>query len=168
MARLNEKRKAEWDQQMRDLICEATVSVLTEHGQDGLTMDRVAQTAKVAKGTLYNYFQDKTALLNEVQKGVFRDIRERIPQVAQSPLSPVENLREIATVCMESFQTQKPLVLVVFRNTSFNCRMNEVRTENRQVIRGIVADIVRDGMESGAFRTAPSAGAPCQPRSAAR
>lgn len=154
MARLSDKRREEWDQQMRDLICEAAVYVLTEHGFEGLTMDRVAQTAKVAKGTLYNYFKDKNELLGAMQQAVYRDVREQIPPVVQSSLSPVEKLRAIATLCLESLQAQRTVVLAIFRSTAFSSRLNEARTENRQYVRGVVAGIIRDGIESGTFRMA--------------
>jgi len=44
-------------------ILEAVVKILTHDGIQGLTMERVASEAGVAKGTLYLYFKDKQAIL---------------------------------------------------------------------------------------------------------
>ena len=46
MSKPAEKRKAEWDQMMKQSIYEATMTVLNENGFDGLRMDRVAKAAR--------------------------------------------------------------------------------------------------------------------------
>jgi len=54
MAQLAERRKELVTGLMKDAIYAAAVEILTKQGVDGLTMDRVAETAGVAKGSLYN------------------------------------------------------------------------------------------------------------------
>ena len=49
MPKLTAIRKQALDEMMREAIFEATVAVLSEHGVEGMTMDRVALAAKVAK-----------------------------------------------------------------------------------------------------------------------
>ena len=46
-----------------DAILTATFRVLDEHGAEGLTTTRVAATAGVSVGTLYQYFPNKQALV---------------------------------------------------------------------------------------------------------
>ena len=68
MARLSERRRELLTSMMQDSIYEAVAAVLAEHGIRGMTMDRVAEQAEVAKGSLYNYFPNKQALLQFVHE----------------------------------------------------------------------------------------------------
>lgn len=63
MAKGMARRKAFVEAMMRTVICEAAIAVRKKHGPNGMTMERVATTAGVAKGTLYNYFRSKAELL---------------------------------------------------------------------------------------------------------
>ena len=59
MPRLSKARKKLLDTMMKESIFEATTSVLSEHGVDGTTMNRVAEAADLAKSSLYDYFSEQ-------------------------------------------------------------------------------------------------------------
>lgn len=46
-------------------IVRAAMDLIQEHGFDETTMEQIAETADVAKGTLYNYFPAKEAIVGE-------------------------------------------------------------------------------------------------------
>jgi AcrR family transcriptional regulator len=48
--------------------------VFAAHGYDGTTVPEVAKAARVAVGSVYHYFEDKAALVNEV----YRDAKLRL------------------------------------------------------------------------------------------
>ncbi|MGW6422067.1 TetR/AcrR family transcriptional regulator [Nocardia sp. NPDC055053] len=50
----------------RRAILEATAALLAEHGAAGVTMDRVAAAAGVAKGTIFHRFGSRAGLLYEL------------------------------------------------------------------------------------------------------
>ena len=56
MPKLSATRKELLTTMMKEAIFEAATSVLCAHGVSGMTMDRVAAAAGLAKGSLYNYF----------------------------------------------------------------------------------------------------------------
>ena len=66
MPRLSEARKELLTTMMKESIFEAATSVLSEHGLDGTTMNRVAAAADLAKSSLYDYFPSKDELLEFV------------------------------------------------------------------------------------------------------
>jgi AcrR family transcriptional regulator len=58
----------------RRRILDAALGVFAARGYDGTSVPEVAEKAGVATGTLYHYFEDKEALVNEV----FRDAKLRL------------------------------------------------------------------------------------------
>ena len=92
MARLLQKRKSEWDVMMREAIHDAAVSVLTEYGTGGLTMERVAQAAGVATGTLYNYIRNKDELVLYLMERSFAPYHRLLLDIRDSGLPPDEQL----------------------------------------------------------------------------
>jgi AcrR family transcriptional regulator len=62
MPRLSRTRKQLLNAMMNDAIFDAAVAVLAEHGFKGMTMDRVAAAANLAKGSLYGYVESKPKL----------------------------------------------------------------------------------------------------------
>ena len=84
MPRLRKARKELLTTMMKESIFEATTSVLCEHGVDGTTMNRVAETAELAKSSLYDYFPSKDELLEFVSD------RLQVPflQVVEETLRP--------------------------------------------------------------------------------
>jgi AcrR family transcriptional regulator len=58
----------------RRRILDAALRVFAAHGYDGTSVPDVAEAAGVGTGTLYHYFRDKEALVNEV----YRDAKLRL------------------------------------------------------------------------------------------
>jgi len=73
-------RKQALDEMMKEALFKATIGVLGAQGVNGLTMDRVAAEAGVAKGSVYRYFHSKRDLLefayDKVTAPIFRVIEE--------------------------------------------------------------------------------------------
>ena len=64
-----------------DAILEATVQVLLSAGKERLTTTRVASRAGVSVGTLYQYFPNKSALLQAALKRHLGEVTEAIERV---------------------------------------------------------------------------------------
>lgn len=58
-------RRARRRQEVRDRVYRAAVELFIERGFDATTMDDIADRADVARTTVFNYFQRKTAFLDE-------------------------------------------------------------------------------------------------------
>jgi AcrR family transcriptional regulator len=58
-------RRARRRQEVRDRVYRAAVELFVERGFDATTMDDIADRADVARATVFNYFQRKTAFLDE-------------------------------------------------------------------------------------------------------
>ena len=84
-------KKKEWvDHLVKDEIVK-TVLTLIKEGQP-VTMDEIARQSSVAKGTLYNYFKDKKALMQYVHQTVLAPIRNANTAIFESPENPISRL----------------------------------------------------------------------------
>ena len=58
-------RRARRRQEVRDRVYRAAVELFVERGFDATTMEEIADRADVARATVFNYFQRKSAFLDE-------------------------------------------------------------------------------------------------------
>jgi AcrR family transcriptional regulator len=58
-------RRARRRQEGRNRVYSAAIELFAERGFDATTMDEIADSADVARATVFNYFQRKTAFLDE-------------------------------------------------------------------------------------------------------
>jgi AcrR family transcriptional regulator len=88
-----------------DAILEATVQVLLDVGKERLTTTRVASRAGVSVGTLYQYFPNKSALLQAALRRHLDGVTEAVEQVCQEQKgNPVQSM---ATALVDAFLKAK-------------------------------------------------------------
>ncbi|HYA34066.1 MAG TPA: TetR/AcrR family transcriptional regulator [Candidatus Binataceae bacterium] len=73
-------------------ILTAARKVVGRHGFEGTTIDRVAEEAKVAKGTIYLYFSNKDDLLHAAIVEGLRTMIAEIKRPAEFPADPAERV----------------------------------------------------------------------------
>ena len=88
-----------------DAILEATIQVLRSAGKERLTTTRVAQRAGVSVGTLYQYFPNKSALLQAVLKRHLDEVTAAIERVCREQES--RTLQQMATALINAFLEAK-------------------------------------------------------------
>lgn len=62
--------------QMVDTLIEATARTIANHGLDSTTTPLIAETAGVSVGSLYQYFEDKDALIAALLDKLARDVTQ--------------------------------------------------------------------------------------------
>ncbi len=67
-------------------ILHAAVHLLAQYGFQGFSMQKLANDAGVAAGTIYRYFNDKEHLIEEVRIGVLQRIADTIQQGVEDHL----------------------------------------------------------------------------------
>ena len=88
-----------------EAILEATVQVLLDVGKERLTTTRVAARAGVSVGTLYQYFPNKSALLQAVLKRHLNNVTEAVEAVCREQRG--KPLSEMATALATRFLEAK-------------------------------------------------------------
>ncbi len=84
-----------------DAILEATIQVLLQSGKTRLTTTRVAYRAGVSVGTLYQYFPNKSALLQAALSRHLHEVTETVEQVCREQRG--KPLARMATALISEF-----------------------------------------------------------------
>jgi AcrR family transcriptional regulator len=88
-----------------DALLEATIQVLLSVGKERLTTTRVALRAGVSVGTLYQYFPNKSALLQAVLKRHLDNVAQQVERVCQEQEG--NSLQQIAPALINAFLDAK-------------------------------------------------------------
>ena len=88
-----------------EAILEASIQVLLSVGKERLTTTRVAFRAGVSVGTLYQYFPNKSALLQAVLKRHLDDVTETVERVCREQRGKTP--RQMATALITAFLEAK-------------------------------------------------------------
>lgn len=90
----------------RRAILDAALEVFAEHGFTGARMEDVARRAGIAKGTLYLYFEDKTALL----EGLVHDAADPILGTLEREFAAFEgSTRDFLLLLFQHIRTEAVL-----------------------------------------------------------
>ncbi len=88
-----------------EAILEATIQVLLGMGKERLTTTRVAMRAGVSVGTLYQYFLNKSALLQAALRRHMDEVTEAVERVCKEQKG--NTLRQMGTALITAFLTAK-------------------------------------------------------------
>lgn len=75
------------------------IDLFSKHGIEGVTVEQIAEAADVGKGTIYNYFDTKEAVVVAFMVDLERKVQSRVPQLAKSR-------RGLASILTEYIQFQ--------------------------------------------------------------
>ena len=152
MDTLIESRKAKWNSMIKRSISEATISVFREYGFDGLNMKRVATTAEVASGTLYNYFKNKDELLLHVVDMKFESIHQELLRIQNADISPPVKIEYIIKSLLTFIADERGLVIVVIDYGGLSLPVRNSVNAKREIAIRIIAEIIEEGIENGFFK----------------
>lgn len=152
MSRLSSARKELLTAMMKEAIYEAAVAVLAEHGAAGMTMERVAAAANLAKGSLYSYFDSKQDLLQFVHGKVIEPIQKSVEDLLHGDLPALGKLETILRMIFDHTAKHQELFRLLLSDDDARLLLSPADRTNRQVAVGHFAEIFRQGMAEGLFR----------------
>jgi len=135
-----ERRRA----RTRDALIAAAQRLLAERAPDAVNIDEIVEIADVAKGTFYNYFTDKDALIQEVEAIA----RQRIEEIISSANQGVD---DAATRVARAFAAGVGWAAAHQDQARMLMRMTPHFTDPDAPINAGVRRDVHDGLTSGRF-----------------
>jgi len=88
-------------------LMDATLTLLSSRSIDAVTVDDIAMQADVAKGTFYNYFQDKDALARELALTLRARVENAIALTNEGVADPAERIAR-ALCCVVRYCQKAP------------------------------------------------------------
>lgn len=89
----NLSRRERKKQETRLRLMKAALQLFREHGYDATTVEQIAEVADVAKGTFFNYFETKEAILPALAEWRLQQLEETLLPEQGVPESPVARLK---------------------------------------------------------------------------
>ena len=87
------ERRARQKRYLRQEILDAASELFVREGFENVSMRRIADKIEYSPTTIYLYFKDKAALLEQVCAETFSRLEQRLGKILEQPGEPVERLR---------------------------------------------------------------------------
>ena len=137
-------------------ILEAARRVMARYGMQGTTVDRVAEEAKVAKGTIYLYFQSKDEL---VHAAVLEGLREMVAETVRSDdpsMPPLDRIRNLIRAQYRIQASNQDFLKTLIIGNSLDIEVeSQAGRDFMRVYAGyldFVASVLQDAIDRGAIR----------------
>ena len=141
-----ERKKRETHQR----LLAGAMELFREQGYDATTVEQIADAADVAKGTFFNYFETKEAILPALAEWRLRQLEDELLPERGAPASPVARIK-----VMLSLVAEDPLVNPQLLRHLFAAVMPH-RTERDdhpgRALARLLADQVRQAQVAGEIR----------------
>ncbi len=137
----------------RRQILDAAVRVFARQGFHACRVSDIAREAGVAYGLVYHYFDSKDQVLNELFVERWSLLLAAIEEVDSRPIPPREKLDAVAGFIIDSYRHDPELMKVIIVEVT-RAANSFGRTHLPEISQAydLIAKIVRDAQESGAFR----------------
>jgi len=147
-------------EEKRQLLIQAAARVFAEQGFSSTRVSDIAERAGVAKGTVYEYFTSKEELFFAVFERTNQQIRDRVDGVMIAHPSARDRLQWLFRLGAEIVAEQRelyPMMNLDFWVTARGSALEEAFTRSLADLyreyRELAADIIRQGQETGEFRS---------------
>ena len=146
-------------EQKRQRILRAAIEVFASKGYFAARMTDVAESAKVADGTLYLYFEGKEHLLMSIFDDVLGRFIDRLDEEIAAIDDPIDKLSVMIRLHLETLGRDHALAHVLQIETRHTRRFMSLFTRGKLgEYLNRVRDIIVEGQKVGAFREDMSPG----------
>ncbi|MCB4806870.1 TetR/AcrR family transcriptional regulator [Tamlana sp. 62-3] len=92
---------------MKEKILHTACDLFLNYGFKSVTMDEIANAQGISKKTIYQYFKNKTVLVEESVLLLFQKISAGINNVCQLEKNPIDEIYEVKQVLMHNLKDEK-------------------------------------------------------------
>ncbi|MCG8634733.1 MAG: TetR/AcrR family transcriptional regulator [Desulfobacterales bacterium] len=147
------KRKKMMEELTRQDILESAIEIIEKSGEKLLTMDRVAERAGIAKGTVYLYYKNKQDLIDSVVDFSFLPLEEEWSGIIAEKKDALGTLKQCLAVSLDFVETHRPF-LKNLKDYMFDVRKNHLTDPESWYWEAIrrFSGVLEDGVEAGSLR----------------
>ena len=156
MPRVNKQRRAEIEAEIKRKAADAVWDIVRGCHPDKLnvhmlSMSQIARKAGVAKGTLYNYFEDKADLMIFVASQALELYSQEKNKIQRSSMSVKEKLLAITRSSLSLTDEQQRIYYIMAHNRASMPAMQRIYAEVIHHTEEVVTAIIEAGRQQGLF-----------------
>jgi TetR/AcrR family fatty acid metabolism transcriptional regulator len=135
------------------LILRAAIKVFARYGFSRARTAVIAREARVAEGTIYNYFKSKDDLILTIFEQTWRDLIRALRKSLQTVHDPVQKMTLVLTTVIDLFESDPHLaeVFLVELRQSGKCFSSKPMGVILEFL-DLLEEILKEGIVSGAVR----------------
>lgn len=142
-------RRERKKQETRQSLLAAAMALFHEKGYDATPVEEITERADVAKGTFFNYFPSKEALLAELAAWRVEQMRSALDVKSGAPASPVGRLKRLLTLLQGQALRDGHLM-----QRALAARLAQPPAHlARHQLHGLVNDLVLEAQAAGEMRS---------------
>jgi len=128
----------------REAILSAAEALFGVRGIDGVSIDEIAEAADIAKGTVYNHFEDKEALASEIAMQARADGEARVEAANAGVIDPVRRTVR-GVLVFARFAIERP------ERARAMVRLTPTASDPHAAVNGGLLHDIEAGVVAGAF-----------------
>lgn len=138
--------------EMRERIFRSAIELIAERGLAHVTVEQITEKADVGKGTFFNYFPNKEAVLTYFGATQAQHLKEAVErgEVQGSAREKVECVLELLA---RHADVTPELARGLFISALSENSVPDIHGPNIWSMQEVVADIIREGQASGEFKS---------------
>lgn len=133
-------------------IIKAAIRVFSEHGFDGAKMEYIAKEAGIGKGTVYEYFESKERLFEEILKFSVEEFRLGLKESMDQGRTFEEGLRNCSRYNAEFLSSHMDIMQIVMQVTMLSKEVRVQLIAEHQTILNHYTEMVRAAKVRGEIR----------------
>lgn len=152
---IGKKRSPEAIRLRKRAVLDSAADEFSRNGYSGADMDRIAEAARVGKGTIYRYYSSKGKLFEAVADDAIGELRDFVfSRVGKAECEgPINQLKAAGRAFLEFFDERGALLEIFLRGGSqfrerIQMRYLEIYEENIH----LVQNLLDEGIEQGFLR----------------
>jgi predicted transcriptional regulator len=136
---------------MKEQVLEKATELFLTLGVKSVTMDDLANEMGISKKTIYNHFENKTKLIEEITTHLFCSISAGIDTICALDKNPIEELLEIKKFVMQHLRDEKSSPQYQLQKY-YPKIYASIRTKQYEMMQHCVVNNVRKGIGMGIYR----------------
>jgi AcrR family transcriptional regulator len=144
-------RRERKKEETRQKLLEAARSLFHTKGYNATTVEEITERTDVAKGTFFNYFPSKEALLSELAVWQIDQLRDALDLARGAPASPVARIKLLMQLLQEQSADHAKLARQTFARRLCNPSPSPHGAKKR--LFGLLTELVSEAQSCGEMRT---------------
>jgi len=148
--------------QKRERILRFAMKIFADRGFQNFKMSEISAAAKIGKGTLYEYFDNKTELISGCLDLFMMDLDKHLQKCLIKTCSPAEKIHDLVKTTFDFFYKKPERLNLLFDIWTVSYRQNQ---NDKEQFRGLekfqniktqIASTIEEGIKIGDFKPVDS------------